>query len=233
MSASSDKQVKVLLDAVNAHCNKTKGKHLDGLISATSLLMAWYGYLRSSLSNNIADRLLESAQGATIEAACCISLALVRPAIFSIRAQLELSLAWLYYNDHGVEWRFFEKTGKDYPMRASLVKYMQSNNTRYTERSRLLQKTKTRIDDDPYALLSIHVHSFSAHGGPINDQISSVVQSDAACDECVQLQRHVAEYLADTFSSWYADQWHDLPNEIKGHLTKRLAPKDLKDFCSA
>jgi hypothetical protein len=124
MAASSDQQVDDLLAAIQLHCKNGKGKYLDGCLAATSLLMEWFGYIRSSISRQVADRLLDAAQATAIEAACCLSVALVRPAVFSIRAQLELTLAWIYFDDHPVEWRFFEKTGKDYPMRAPLIKYL-------------------------------------------------------------------------------------------------------------
>jgi hypothetical protein len=47
-----------------------------------------------------------------------------RPALFSMRAQFELVLAWIYFNDHPVEWRQFETQGEDFPLRAALIKYI-------------------------------------------------------------------------------------------------------------
>jgi hypothetical protein len=231
MAASSDQQVDDLLAAIQLHCKNGKGKYLDGCLAATSLLMEWFGYIRSSISRQVADRLLDAAQATAIEAACCLSVALVRPAVFSIRAQLELTLAWIYFDDHPVEWRFFEKTGKDYPMRAPLIKYLHGTSARFTDRMKLLLKSKTRTEDDPYSLLSVHVHSISAHSAPPIAQLAAIVQSDKSCNECVELQRQVSEYLTDILSAWYADRWQDFPQTIKDHLSKRLTPTDLKEFC--
>jgi hypothetical protein len=231
MALTSDQEVEALRVAIDAHCTKHKGKYLDSCIVASALLLAWFGYLRSSVSRHVADRLLDAAQATAIEAACCISVALVRPAIFSIRAQLELTLAWIYYNDHPVEWQLFEKTGRDYPMRAALIRYMHTTGPRFDDRLKLLQKTKTRKDDDPYSLLSVHVHTISGKGGPTIASLVSAVRSDKTCDECVILQAHVAEYLTDVLSAWYADHWHDFPAAIKTHVQSRLTPKDLKAFC--
>lgn len=231
MSPSSHQRAEELLAAINKHCSAHKGAYLDKCCDALALLLVWFAYLRSTFSRQVADRLLDAAQATAIEVAGCISTGLVRPAVFSIRAQLELTLAWMYYNDHPVEWQFFEATGKDYPMRAVIVRYLQSTSARFADRFKLLQKTKKRKDDDPYALLSVHVHSIAAKGGPVIGSLSSIVQSAKNCDECIELQKQVAEYLTDTLGAWYADRWHDLPADIRTHLSGRLNQKDLKDFC--
>jgi hypothetical protein len=155
----------------------------------------------------------------------------VRPAIFSIRSQLELVLAWIYFNDHPVEWRNFEKTGKEFPMRGVLVKYFHANSDRFTDRLKILAKVRKRKDEDPYSLLSIYVHSVTAGAAPLVGQLSTVVQSATRCDECVKLQEEVSEYLTDVLSAWYANRWMDFPPALKAGLQKRLSPALLKEFC--
>ena len=231
MAKSSDAIVKDLQTAVNIHCEKNRGKYLDECIAATEILMVWMGYLHVTVSKTVADRLLNAAQATIIEVAGSISLGLVRPAIFSIRSQLELLLAWVYFNDHPVEWNNFEKTGRDFPMRAVIVKYLHANGDRFSDRLKILNKVRARKEEDPYGLLSIYVHSISAAAGPLVGQLSTIVQNDDRCRECVTLQKEVAEYLTDILAAWYADRWLDFPPAIKAHLQKRLLPAQLKEFC--
>jgi hypothetical protein len=165
--ANSDQQVTGLLAAVTAHSNSHKGEYLNKTITATAQLMVWLSYLRSTISRKTADRLLDAVQATIIETAGCLSLGLVRPAIVSIRAQLELALAWIYFNDHPVEWARFEKNGRDYQLPAVAIRYLVNNSDRYLERFKLLAEKKRRTTEDPYGILSIHVHSNSHYSAPL------------------------------------------------------------------
>jgi chromosome partitioning protein len=173
-----------------------------------------------------------AVQATAIECAGCISLGLVRPAIFSIRSQLELLLAWIYFNDHEMEWLHVENFHEDYPMRASNLKYMRAYNVKFADRFALLAKSKNRKNEDPYGLLSTHVHGTSAAAAPAVKALSSLVQGDSACEDCIKLQGEIAEYLTDILSAWYADKWHDFPDKIKTSLQKRLQGNSLSKFCA-
>jgi hypothetical protein len=231
MPSASEERVEKLKLAINNHLDTQKAIYLDSCIIATKLLLSWLGYLRSSVSRKVADRLLDATQATCIEVAGCLSIGFVRPAIFSIRSQLEMLLGWIYFNDHPVEWQSAERTLDDYPMRGVNLKYMRSYGAHFSERFALLSKSKTRRNDDPYGLLSVHVHSTTAAAAPSIGELSSLVQSKARCDECVELQKDVAEYLTDILAAWYADRWHDFPADIKAHLQARLTPNLLKEFC--
>jgi hypothetical protein len=188
-------------------------------------------YLRSTISRNIADSLLDSAQGTIIEMAGYLSLGLVRAAIFSTRAQLELTLAWVYLNDHPVEWSYFQNTGRDYPSRANLLSYFRNNNERFQERQRILSRNRRRKTEDPYGLLSIHVHTISPSGSPTIGPLSALVQSESVCNEALELVSEVTEYLADILIAWYANHWHDLPPEATVDISRRLTAPELAEFC--
>jgi hypothetical protein len=232
MSMPADKMVGDLRDAVDKHANQCHSKFIDATTERCATLLIWLAYLRSSISKNTADRLLDAIQATVVEVAACLSLGLVRPAIFSIRVQLELLLAWIYFNDHPVEWTYNEKTNEDYPMRARLTKYLSDYNGRFLDRYKLLVEQRTRKYEDPYSLLSIHVHSITAASTPTIGPLASVVNSIETCDECIELQTEVAEYLTDTLAAWYADRWHDFPSEIKDSIRGRLTAPQLKKFCS-
>jgi hypothetical protein len=232
MAASSESRVEELIAAINVHFATHKAAYLENCVNATKLLLTWIGYLRSSVSREVADRLLDAIQATCIEVAGCLSIGFVRPAVFSIRSQLELLLAWVYFNDHPVEWQYAQINLDEYPMRAENLKYMRSHSDRFLERFALLLKCKKRREDDPYGLLSVHVHSVSAAAAPSIGELRTLVQDKKRCDECVELQKEVAEYLTDVLAAWYADHWHDFPVDIKDHLAARLTPSPLKQFCA-
>ena len=231
MADSSDDQVSALLASVTVHSGKHKGEYVEKIGAATRNLLVWLEYLSSSVSRKSADRLLDATQAAIIETAGCLSLGLVRPAIFSIRVQLELVLAWIYFNDHPIEWGRFETTGIDYQLPAAALKYLRNNSDRYHDRFEVLSKNRRRVNIDPYAILSIHVHSNSPYSAPTIGPLSALVRPEATCEECVGLQQEVVEFVTDVLASWYADKWHDLPSEIKSELRKRMTGAALKEFC--
>jgi hypothetical protein len=208
-----------------------QAKYLSATTQKTHLLLVWLSYLRTTVSRRTADTLLDTSQGALIEIAGCLSLGLVRPAIFSIRAQFELLLAWIYFNDHPIEWSNFEKTGRDYPLRGVLISYFRNNDDRFSERFRLLLRKRERQTEDPYNILSLHVHSISPSLGPTVGPLSSLVQPESVCDEALTLLAEVIEYLTDTLASWYADRWYDFPREITEAIETRLTAVELAEFC--
>lgn len=180
--------------------------------------------------NKNSVRLLNAVQGAIIESAGCLTLGLVRPAIFSIRIQLELLVAWVYFEDHAVEWSRVE-SGKDFPMRSFYLRYMHENGHEFSGRMKLLEAKMARKKEDPYGILSIFVHSTSPYSAPQIGPLAALVFSSAKCDECVELQKDVAEYLTDILASWHASKWHDLPEPIRLNMAARLTPKELSTFC--
>jgi hypothetical protein len=220
-----------LSTAVTSHASAHGDRLLSEVTQRTSLARIWMTYLRSTISRNIADSLLDSAQGAMIETAGCLSLGLVRAAIFSTRAQLELMLAWIYLNDHPVEWSYFQNTGRDYPSRANVLSYFRNNSERFQDRQKILSRKRRRKTEDPYGLLSIHVHTISPSVSPTIGPLSALVQPEPVCNEALELVSEVSEYITDIFIAWYADHWHDLPREATDDVSHRLTAPELAEFC--
>jgi hypothetical protein len=231
MPTDADEQVTDLQTAVSNHATQHGARYLNDTTVRSRLILIWMGYLRVSVSRGWADRLLDTAQGALIETAGCLSLGLARAAIFSIRAHMELLMAWIYYNDHPVEWTKFEKSGHDYILHSAILSYMRSHDEKFQTRFRLLIRYKTRSTEDPYGILSIHAHSISGTLGPTIAPLQSLVQGSTVCDEVISLWGEVSEYLTDIFCCWYGDRWQDFPLEVRQHLTSRLPAPDLAEFC--
>jgi len=232
MSAADDQMVNDLLVAVTLHASSHKGAYLEQVTAATHTFRIWLSFLRATISTHIADAMLDATQATIIEIAGCLSLGLVRPAIFSIRTQIELLLAWVYFNDHPVEWRHIQGHLRDYPMRARLLQYMNNNNERFQPRFQMLLRKRTRRTEDPYGLLSVHVHSSSTFASPQVVPLPALIGGATACSECIEMQVEVGEYLNDTMGAWYADRWVDFPPEVRAAVQARLSAPELKEFCS-
>ena len=65
-----------------------------------AVLLDWLSYLRDSEATGVADTLLNGTQGAIGEAVACLTFGLVRPALSSLRAEIDMILGWLYFKDH-------------------------------------------------------------------------------------------------------------------------------------
>ena len=83
----------------------SQGESISAQVEQRStLLVHWLDYLSAFHRTGVADSLLEAARSSVREVAGLLSLGLARPALFSLRGQIDLLLAWLYFKDHGVEW---------------------------------------------------------------------------------------------------------------------------------
>lgn len=222
------------LDAFNSKSSTFSKKNalpiLQKIEADTQILTQWIGYLRKSISKDVSDALLDSTHSAILESSACLSIGLYRPALYAIRLQLESSLAWIYFNDHPIEWENALEHGGDFPLRAQNLKYLANYSPRFASRFKLLEENSTRKVKEPYGLLSTHIHGSAKGKMPKYQSLDAVVGHKEIVDDCVTLQFSVSEYVSDIFSSWFADRWHDFPNKIKLELSKRLDPKDLKAF---
>ena len=176
--------------------------------------------------------MLTACRSAQIEAASCLSLGLVRPAIFTIRLQFELFLAWLYFNDHPIEWATTKRGELDFPMRQQNISYLDRHDARFKARFALLSKYSSRSDKTPYKTLSNFVHGSTIDTMPDSYNPSTLVKADGAVDACVALQCDVSEYLSDVASSWLTSRWMDYPAINRADVEGRLAAGKLKEFCS-
>ena len=198
----------------------------------SQLLVSWLEYLRASADTKHATVLLGGVRSAVLEVAACLCVGYVRPAIVSLRAQIDMLLAWLYFKDHPIEWQNVETTGDGYKLKKELLRYLADNIPRFVDRFALLQKLKTRKLDDPYRVLSAHVHSQSTLTIPKTYSVEKVVSTEALCIECTELQAECSEFLNDVLLSCYADKWASLPNDITSAARARMSPAQEKVFFS-
>lgn len=222
-----------LVEAVIDLISSSKEKYIDEVTDASGLLVAWSNYLKSSYSNSICDELIHGIIASVQEVAVSLSLGLVRSSIFAIRSQMELLFAFIYYNDHSVEWASAQRSPSKFMMRGEFIKYMKANSDGFEKRLNFLDTISGRgKDHDLYGILSAHVHSTSAAATPKIEPLKNFVKSQSKCDEAVNLQRKVSEYLSDVLVSWLSDDWHDFPLAIKQNVQARLSGPDLAKLLS-
>lgn len=232
MNNDYDSQSQSLRSAVTTHSEEHGATIVGETADACSHLLLWLDNLRSSVSTGIADEILDGTQAAIQEVAGCLSLGLVRPALFSLRGEIDLLLTWIYFNDHPIEWEYSKSTHEKYPLRAEVLKYLGTYHRKFNQRFELLTKHKSRSTDNPYGLLSVHVHGSSTMAMPITGNLETLVKPEDICGECVQLQAEVAEYLTDVLAAWYADRWADFPPAIMQGIESRLNRIERKKFFS-
>ncbi len=196
------------------------------------LLLIWLSYLHSSKSQQHSLILLDRVKYATVEAAACISFGLIRPALGAMRLQLELLLAWSYFNDHLVEFRKADKKVEDFPLRATYLKYLHSYGEGFQKKLAILRANKTGNLDDPYGLLSIHVHATSPVAIPPVTSFKDLIGNYDRCEDLLTAQNEVAEYLSDVLTVWFFESWTDIPKAIQESVKKRLSAAQLKEVFS-
>lgn len=199
---------------------------------ASIRLVEWIDYFRGSQLTSSADVLVDGFQAAIIEACSYVAIGLVRPAVFSIRAEVDIACAWVFFKDHPVEWDRVESLGEGYKLPADVLKYLNAHYPSFESRLKLLRKVKSSSLDNPYRMLSAHVHAQNSTTMPPLVEPTELVQPENRCLQCIDLQAAISEYLGDIFLSLFADEWVDLPEEAKTNAKGRLTAKELKDLCA-
>jgi hypothetical protein len=189
--------------------------------SACLLPLKWLAYLHGSERTGCCDEMLNSLQSCLVEAAGAISAGFVRYAILSMRTQIDLTVAWLFYKDHPVEWSAVVATGDGFVLKRDVFEHLSTYKEQFSTRMNLLEKHKHRTTPDPYRLLSAHIHGQSTLVIPKFKRLKDLVYSEARCEEAIRLQREVSEYISDIFVAYFGDKWASLPGEaIKDARTR-------------
>ncbi|WP_426314101.1 hypothetical protein ACN9MF_23500 [Methylobacterium fujisawaense] len=223
-------QVENLLSSVSVHANGDGPNLCEAVYNASTNILFWIEYLKKSELTGCCDGFLDGLRSSIVETAGCLSLGLVRPAIFSIRGQIDIILAWIYFKDHPVEWSNLQEKGENYMLKSGIVKYLEEFYIGYTTRFAALLSVKTRTEKDPYGVLSAHVHSQSQYVVPTYTSLDTLVMDVAACEECVAFQAEATEWINDVLLSCVGSKWASLPSEIVTAAQVRLGSKSSKVF---
>jgi hypothetical protein len=190
--------------------------------SASVLILHWVDYLKKSQLTGCCDDILDGIRATAVEASGCIALGLIRPAMFALRAQIDATMAWLYFKDHPVEWDFLLRTGEGFKARGEIVEYLVKLVERYSVRFSILNSHRNRTVEQPYRLLSAHIHGQSTLVIPTFQNLAAMVYPEVRCREAVKLQVEVSEYIGDVLLSCFASWWSALPEEIINSVKLRV-----------
>jgi hypothetical protein len=188
----------------------------------SALLVHWLSYLNAFHRTDVADSLLDAVGSSIREVAGVLSLGLVRQALFSLRGQVDLMLAWLYFKDHAVEWAHVNQTADGFKLKKELVQYLDQHVPKFGHRMGILREIATRKEPDPYRLLSAHVHAQSNPVLPNVVDLKDLVRPETACKECAQVAFEVSEFLNDVLLAVYLPNWASLPSAVRSELDARF-----------
>lgn len=221
-------QIDTLISCVSEFSNKNGSIIIQTVEDCSSLVLLWLDYLNSYKRTGIADEILDAYSSSIRETSACLVLGMLRPAIFSMRIQIDLILAWIYFKDHPKEWHRINATGDGFKLKKELFDYLTNHYTGFHTRYGILNQTIKRKELDMYRLLSAHIHGQSSPVLPSTKDLSDIVQGKINCIEVAQATGDLAEYISDILYAVYADQLHSIPKQIVDSVDSRLATLNLK-----
>lgn len=193
--------------------------------------LKWLNFLNSFKRTGTADEILDAVASTIRETAACIALGLVRPALFSMRTQIDLIIAWLYFKDHPVEWSVVNRTGDGFKLKKELFEYLNNTVEGFGTRYGILKQNSTRKEQDTYRLLSAHIHGQSNPVLPVALNLCDVVREEAVCNEATRLIKELSEYVGDILYAVFASDSASLPKELNAEIVNRfVSEKQRKDF---
>lgn len=214
-------EIEALAETSSNNCLKYGETLISSFEASSKPLLLWINFLEESETTFTANCLLAGIRSASNEAASCLALGLVRPSLNSMRLQVDLLLAWIYFKDHPVEWQKISDTGDGYKLKTEIFRYLSDHYTKFSERFGILTQCATRGVADPYRLLSAHIHGQSEYVLPAVSKPSDIVDTHEKQLEVIRLQADCSEYLSDILWSIYADKWASVAED----LTKTLMPR--------
>lgn len=218
MKAAAAAEVSDLVAAVTKAANAEGANLCLTLNKASKLFQLWLSYLEAHKTKH-GDFLLDASTCALKETAAFLSLGLARGAMTSMRLQIDLMLGWLYFKDHPIELKSVEITGDGFKLKKELLQYLEIH-PKFKTRNGLMLQCRTRKIDDPYRLLSAHIHGQSELVVPKAEHLAEAVFSKQICDQCVDLQFECSEYTSDLLLSLYGDSWAALPPQLAKELDR-------------
>lgn len=211
------------------HNAKARGEALCGEMErAARPQLLWLGYLLAHRDTGTARCLIEGVESAIREAAACLILGLARPALNSLRMQIDLTISWLYFKDHPVEWELIQQTGENFKLKKELLQYLKDWHPKFGGRIGILQQIKRRKLLDPYRLLSAHMHGQNELSIPDIKSPADALAKPEVLAEVPLIQVECCEYLSDVLWAVFGDHWRAVPAELMSDLEGRFVTNTQK-----
>lgn len=224
------KQIENLVSSVQAFSANSGVPVVQGIDENSKLFVAWVAYL-NNFKTETADELLDGAVSSLREAAACAALGLIRPALLALRTEIDLIFGWLYFKDHPVEWEYVNSKSDGFKLKKEILDYLAKYHESFGSRFGTLKDIRTRVEPDPYRLLSAHIHSQSLNTIPLIDMLADVVDPKNAAMEMIQISREVDEFVSDILFSVFGGSWTQIPKSLLISLDSRFkTPNQKKTF---
>lgn len=218
---SHDVQVEGLVFAIKDFSSVNGADLVRRFEVASMPLLGWQEYLRKYCLTGVADELLEASLASVREAAALLAIGAVRPCIFSLRAQIDLLLGWIYFKDHKVEYDLVNRTGDGFKLKRDILRYLADSFELFSGKISVLNQIRVRKELDPYRLLSAHIHAQSSHVVPDIGDLKDIIHKNDVALGCVELQSDVAEFLSDIIFSVGIASHASLPHGVKSSIEAR------------
>jgi len=171
------------------------------------------------------ELLLQGSYGTAVEAVSLLSFGLVGPAVLSLRAHYELSLQFLFYKDHPVEWKGVLSFRNQANLPAANKRYLKDYCSGFDGRHKSLLACKTRENDDCYGVLSGIAHGAAIHSITLATKPQELVESEEIVASAKAIFLDVAESISDINVACFDGNWLSLPDLVRADLTTRFEGK--------
>jgi len=218
---SHKEEVSKLVVAANKFSESFGEDLANSMEAAAKPLLLWLDYLDKYGVTGVADELLVAAGSAVREATSLISIGAVRPSLFSLRAQIDLMLGWVYFKDHPIEYSMVQRSGDGFKLKRDVFNYLKESFDGYSDRIGMLNQIRQRKELDPYRMLSAHIHAQSSHVVPNVLSLRDVIGSEQKAKECAVLEMEVSEFLSDVLFSLGIYSYAAIPAEIVNSIKVR------------
>jgi hypothetical protein len=218
---SHETQLNNLINEIETFRNANGVSALAQFQDNAKILLTWVSRLNTYFRTGVADELLLAVASSIRESAAFAAIGAVRPCLFSLRAQTDLLLSWLYFKDHPVEYETLKRTGDGFILKKEALKYFSDNFSNFSTKFAALNQIANRQESDPYRLLSAHIHSQSPFVISSTNNLQDVIRPIAMVNECSKIQYDVSEYLGDILFSSEVCSFTSLPESLRAHYTSR------------
>lgn len=205
-------------EVANAAVSEKCRQHLRMSLAWTAL------YLEGGLHSHC-DVLLKGGYGTAVEAVSLLSFGLVRPAVLSLRSHYELSLQFLYYKDHPVEWKAVQMYRDQPNLPGVTKKYLKDYSSDFEDRFKKLTICKTRQNEDCYGVLSGIAHGTAINSITTATQPHELIESAAVVESATNVFLEVAENISDIYVSSFPSNWLSVPTLVRESLNIRFGDK--------
>lgn len=215
-------QADALLACIDENAKKDGADFASAMIDAGGPILEWMTFLSTSKLTGNCDALVEGLRSLLLEAVACVSVALHRAAILSLRGQIDIVFSWLYFKDHPVEWDRLRRESEGAILRKDGLEYLSDNFPEFTKSFMYLRSKSKFGVSEPYKDLSAHVHALGEVAMPNFSAFKDIIGSRDASSACVEMQSRVAEYINDLLLALFGADWAALPPQITSSGKARL-----------